>query len=129
MEEEIKQANQNFYDAFNKQDLSSMGRVWNQNGVAHCIHPGWPVLRGADSILLSWKKIFENTDNLEIKLSDVEITTYGSFAWVSCQENLFSIHSAGVQTSTVHATNLFHKTNGQWKMIQHHASNLPISNE
>ena len=81
IEETVKQANQNFYDAFNKKDLSLM--------------------------------------------DSVEIIANRDFAWVSCQENLFSIHSRGVQTSKVYATNLFHKFGGQWKMIQHHASALP----
>tara|TARA_B100000686_G_C16767272_1_gene962662 strand:- start:1496 stop:1876 length:381 start_codon:yes stop_codon:yes gene_type:complete len=123
MEDQIRQANQSFYEAFNKQDLAKMGKIWGQN--AHCIHPGWPVLRGHGPILKSWSEIFENTDNLEIKLSEVEINTNDDFAWVSCQENLFSIHSSGVQASKVHATNLFKKIDGQWKIIQHHASTLP----
>ena len=102
-----------------------MKKVWSSEGMVHCIHPGWMLLRGHTSILKSWNDIFENTNNLEIKLSNVEAEGNEVFAWVSCQENLFSIHSAGIQASKVHATNLFKKVNGQWKMIQHHASSLP----
>ena len=125
IQEEAKQANERFYEAFNKQNLPLMKEVWSSDGIVHCIHPGWILLRGHTSILKSWSDIFENTDNLEIKLSDVEVEGSGDLAWVSCQENLFSIHAAGVQASKVHATNLFKKVKGQLKMIQHHASSLP----
>ena len=125
LKDQIKQANQGFYEAFNKQDLKLMKTVWSAKGMVHCVHPGWPVLRGYDIIMQSWSDIFENTDNLEIKLSEVEVTLDDKLAWASCQENLFSIHSAGVQTSKTHATNLFRKENGNWKMVQHHASALP----
>tara|TARA_B100000686_G_C16758702_1_gene957275 strand:- start:1497 stop:1883 length:387 start_codon:yes stop_codon:yes gene_type:complete len=125
MEDQIKRINQDFYDAFNTQDLALMKKVWRSEGITHCIHPGWTVLRGHDSILRSWKDIFQNTGNLEIKVSDLEVIANGDFAWVSCQENLFSIHSAGVQESKVYATNLFQKISGHWKMVQHHASVLP----
>ena len=129
VQEEAKQANERFYEAFNKQDLRLMKDVWSSAGMVHCIHPGWIVLRGHVSVIKSWSDIFQNTDNLEIKLSDVEVEVDGGVAWVSCQENLFSIQSVGIQASKVHATNLFKKITGQWKMIQHHASSLPGTNE
>ena len=128
-QEEAKEANMRFYDAFNKRDLPQMKEVWSPSGMVLCIHPGWIPLRGYKSILKSWDEIFQNTNNLEIKLSDVEVEVSENLAWVSCQENLFSIHTVGVQASEVHATNLFKKTNNQWKMIQHHASSLPGKNE
>lgn len=118
-------ANDAFYEAFNKQDLDAMKRVWYDDASAICIHPGWPVLYGFASIIRSWQDIFEHTDHLEIRLSDVHTVLSEDLAWVSCQENLFSIHMAGVQTSQVHATNLFKFAGGTWKMILHHAASVP----
>jgi len=124
-EQRVLSANQKFYDAFNQQDLEGMQQVWVRDPAARCIHPGWPVLRGFDSIIKSWQDIFENTDHMEIKLTDVQVVTTDDLVWVSCQENLFSIHMAGVQTSQVHATNLFQQVSGDWKMILHHAAAIP----
>ncbi|CAI2717714.1 nuclear transport factor 2 family protein [Nitrospina watsonii] len=121
----ILEANNAFYEAFNKQDLDAMKALWQDDGAAVCIHPGWPVLRGYTPIIQSWKDIFDNTDHMEIRLSDVGVLVTGDLAWVGCQENLFSIHMAGVQTSHVHATNLFRSVNGAWKMILHHAASVP----
>jgi len=99
--------------------------VWLNDSISQCIHPGWDVLTGFDKIMVSWQKIFSSGHDLEIKLSHIEVTTSEKLAWVTCQENLFSILSSGVQLSKVHSTNLFKKVNDEWKMILHHAS--PVS--
>ena len=119
------EANQNFYNAFNKNDIELMIGIWLNDSASQCIHPGWDVLTGFENIMSSWQKIFASAQNLEIKLSHIEVTTSEDLAWVTCQENLFSIVSSGVQLSKVHSTNLFKNVNDEWKMILHHAS--PVS--
>ena len=121
----IIEANQKFYDAFNKNNIELMIDIWLNDTTSQCIHPGWDVLNGFEPIMISWQKIFLAAQDLEIKLSHLKVTTSEDLAWVTCQENLFSISSSGVQLSKVHSTNLFQKINGEWKMILHHAS--PVS--
>ena len=116
------ESNQRFYDAFNKNDLDLMTRTWLNDPIAQCIHPGWDVLTGFKPIIESWRRIFETGQDLEIKLSHVEVIVSDDLAWIACQENLFSISTSGVQLSKVHATNLFKQVDGEWKMILHHAS-------
>ncbi len=125
LDEEAKAANEGFYNAFNAQSLTNMKEVWSDLDRISCIHPGWPPIHGYEPIINSWKGIFDNTDNMEIKLSDVETLISGDFAWVRCQENLFAITMSGVQASKVFATNLFQKVGEDWKMVLHHASHLP----
>ena len=124
-EKEVLKTNQRFYDAFNKNDIELMIGVWLNDPISQCIHPGWDVLIGFENIMTSWQKIFAAAQDLEIKLSHVDVTASENLAWVTCQENLFSIVSNGVQLSKVHSTNLFKKVNDEWKMILHHAS--PVS--
>jgi ketosteroid isomerase-like protein len=124
-EKEVLKINQRFYDAFNKNDIELMIGVWLNDPISQCIHPGWDVLTGFKNIMTSWQKIFTAAQDLEIKLSHVDVTASENLAWVTCQENLFSIVSSGVQLSKVHSTNLFKMMNGEWKMILHHAS--PVS--
>jgi len=123
--EHVLSKNESFYNAFNKQNLEEMMDVWFEDASAMCIHPGWPVLRGYQPIVDSWKDIFDHNDHMEIRLSNVFVTVSGNLAWVSCQENLFSMNMSGVQTSKVHASNLFRQVNGHWKMQLHHAAALP----
>ena len=117
-----QESNQKFYDAFNKKDLDLMTRVWLNDPKSQCIHPGWDVLTGFKPIIESWRRIFKTGQDLEIKLSHVEVIVSDDLAWIACQENLFSISTSGVQLSKVHATNLFKQVDGEWKMILHHAS-------
>ena len=124
-EKEVLKTNQRFYDAFNKNDIELMIGVWLNDPISQCIHPGWDVLIGFENIMTSWQKIFAAAQDLEIKLSHVDVTASENIAWVTRQENLFSIVSSGVQLSKVHSTNLFKMMNGEWKMILHHAS--PVS--
>jgi ketosteroid isomerase-like protein len=124
-DQHILSANQSFYDAFNKQDLAMMEALWQDDVCARCIHPGWPVLKGYYEIIQSWDDIFRHNQHMEIKVSDEDVVIKDDFAWVSCQENLFSIKMSGVQSSKVHATNLFQKVGGEWKMILHHAAAIP----
>ena len=119
------EANQNFYNAFNKNDIELMIGIWLNDSASQCIHPGWDVLTGFENIMSSWQKILASAQDLEIKLSHIKVTTSENLAWVTSQENLFSILSSGVQLSKVHSTNLFKKVNDEWKMILHHAS--PVS--
>ena len=131
-EKEALKTNQRFYDAFNKNDIELMIGVWLNDPISQCIHPGWDVLIGFENIMTSWQKIFAAAQDLEIKLSHVDVTASENLAWVTCQENLFSIVSSGVQLSKVHSTNLFKKVNDEWKMILHHASpvgGLPAAEE
>ncbi len=124
-QEEALNANEQFYQAFNSRDLDLMKRVWHEDASVACIHPGWEVLRGFDSIIKSWANIFLGSENLEIRLSEIELTTSPEVIWVSCQENLFAMSMSGVQVSKVHATNLFKRARGGWKMVLHHASSVP----
>ncbi len=121
----IRAVNDSFYEAFNKQNLDLMTTIWSKEDIATCIHPGWPVLRGINDILESWNDIFDNTDHMEIRLSDVSICQSTGIAWVNCQENLFSINMSGVQTSKVFATNGYKLVGGEWKMALHHAAAIP----
>ena len=117
-----QESNQKFYDAFNKKDLDLMTRIWLNDPKSQCVHPGWDVLNGFKPIIESWRRIFETGQDLEIKLSHIEAVVSESLAWITCQENLFSISTSGVQLSKVHATNLFKQINDEWKMVLHHAS-------
>ncbi|QPJ66547.1 MAG: nuclear transport factor 2 family protein [Candidatus Nitrohelix vancouverensis] len=118
-------ANQAFYQAFNKADITLMKQVWALESSAVCIHPGWDPLVGFDDIIMSWEGIFKAGEGLEIELSDMESIVSEDMAWVRCQENLFSMSLSGVHASRVFSTNLFRRIKGRWYMVLHHASSMP----
>lgn len=128
-EDKAEFANERFYEAFNKRDIEAMKAVWGNDEKTTCVHPGWPPLKGFEPILNSWAGIFENSGNMEIKISDVQVLASEDMAWVSCTEKLFTIAESGVLASEVFATNLFHIEGDSWKMVMHHASPVPASRE
>ena len=126
-EDKAQSANEQFYKAFNKRDIEAMKRVWENDERITCVHPGWSPLNGFEPILNSWAGIFENSGNMEIRISDVRVLASEDLAWVSCTEKLFTIADSGVLASQVFATNLFHLEDDVWKMVMHHASPVPTN--
>lgn len=126
-ERHAREANEKFYKAFNARSLDPMKAVWLDDDSSTCVHPGWQTLKGFDSIMESWSRIFENSGDMEIGMSDVEVVASEDIAWVSCLENVFTITPNGVQSSKVYASNIFRLVDGQWKMVLHHASHMPVS--
>ncbi|HEY9847631.1 MAG TPA: nuclear transport factor 2 family protein, partial [Candidatus Caenarcaniphilales bacterium] len=51
-------ANQAFYRAFEKKDITAMSAVWSHGTGSLCIHPGGAALHGWEAIRASWEKIF-----------------------------------------------------------------------
>ena len=128
-EKKAQLANESFYEAFNKRDIEGMKHIWGKDECITCVHPGWPPLKGFEPILNSWAGIFENSGDMEIRISDVQVLASADLAWVSCTEKLFTIAESGVLVSQVFATNLFHIEGESWKMVMHHASPVPAARE
>ncbi len=122
MIEEVEQANEAFYRAFESLDIKKMDEVWAREDYATCIHPGWSLRSGWPAVRDSWVMIFNNTFSMQFRLSDIMIQVAGDVAWVLCTENIMNSPEGEGQESRVLATNLFERHNGQWLMIHHHGS-------
>ena len=101
-----------------------MDAVWSHDEAVRCIHPGWEVIEGWEVIRQSWDIIFANTTSLLVEPSEVKVRVEGDMAWVCCLETITSGNDkAGV--TLARATNLFTRAADGWKMILHHASQVP----
>ncbi len=121
----VARANLAFYRAIEALDVDAMRAVWSTAPHAKCIHPGWELIAGTESILASWEAIFANTDSLCFDVADLEVEVLGDLAWVSNVEKIRSVVGDERYESEAVATNLFARENGVWKLILHHAS--PVS--
>ena len=120
----VEAANVRFYRAFETLDLAEMEAVWTHDDRVACVHPGWPLLRGWESVRVSWQTIFENTGEIRFTLGDVRVTLVGDVAWLTCTENILSEVRGQLTATAVLATNLFERRDGQWLMLHHHASHV-----
>lgn len=111
-------ANQEFYDAHERRDLTAMRAVWEHDDRTVCIHPGWPILRTWPVIEESWRRIFAGPGRNQFILTDEAVAIDGDLAWVTLEENLVDSGSTG----TVAATNVFARSEGGWKLVVHHGS-------
>ena len=116
----VRDANQAFYDAFEKRDLDAMSDVWERSDRAICTHPGWPTLRGWGKIASSFFALFSGSNRLQFLLTNEHIEVDGSMAWVSVDENLLGDQGG----NTVAALNVFsYDDAGQrWRLVCHHGS-------
>lgn len=121
--EAVRSVNQEFYDAFEAQDLARVAAVWEQSDRAQCTHPGWPILRGWDAVLESWAGLIEGPEQLQFLLTNERVTVVGDAAWITLDENILSATGSG----TVAAINLFSRTDDGWKMLGHHGSGVAQS--
>lgn len=122
MIEEVEQANEAFYRAFESLDIKKMDEVWAREDYVTCIHPGWSLRSGWPSVRDSWVMIFNNTFSMQFRLSDIMVQVAGDVAWVLCTENIMNSPGGEGQESRVIATNLYERHHGQWLMIHHHGS-------
>ena len=120
--EEIKAANQRFYDAFGALDIDLMNSVWEPSERAMCVHPGWPALVDWELIRQSWQRIFDNTTLMHFNVKYLNAAVQGDCGWVTCVENISSVLQGTASNFGVLATNIFVRTPSGWRMIAHHAS-------
>ena len=124
-EENVLQANENFYRALQELSLEAMEAVWLPEDWVRCIHPGWEALEGWEAVRESWQQIFTNTQFMRVVVGVQAVRVENSMAWVCCTEKLSSAAEGRFDSAHVLATNVFHRRNGSWYLVLHHASHRP----
>ena len=118
MADDVRAANQAFYDAHEQRDMAAMRAVWEHTDRVVCVHPGWPILRTWRVVEESWLRILEGPGRNQFIVTNDVVTVHRDLAWVTLDENLVQ----GATTGTVAATNVFARSEGGWKLILHHGS-------
>jgi ketosteroid isomerase-like protein len=120
--EEIKAANQRFYNAFSDLDIAGMDRVWENSDRAMCVHPGWAPLIGWEDVRQSWDRIFQNTALMQFQVRYLNVVVQGEFGFVICVEGITSVVQGTASNFSTFATNIFARYEDGWRMVAHHAS-------
>lgn len=118
-EDGVREANQRFYDAFERRDLDAMSDVWERTGRVRCTHPGWGTLRGWSQVSASFFALFNGRSSIQFLLTQLDVMVDGDVGWVSVDENLLGDQGG----ATVAALNVFVRdTERQWRLVAHHGS-------
>jgi ketosteroid isomerase-like protein len=115
-------ANQAFYRAIEKADLSAMREIWLDSERVRCIHPGWGLLVGAQQVMASWEAIFRSPERLRFEVADLAVEVHGGRAQATALERIHASADGRSSTSEAVATNLYELHEGSWRMTLHHAS-------
>lgn len=119
---QVRRANERFYRAMESLDIDIMASLWVQTDRAKCVHPGWDILEGWESVYKSWSEIFANTDYMRFVITDSAVHLYGHVAWVTCVESLTQSIEAR-QMSRMLSTNIYELSDtNEWYIVHHHAS-------
>jgi len=124
--EELLKANKAFYIALERGDLDLMGEAWFKDEISKCVHPGWPMLTGWDSIKESWSNIFSGGGPAKIELSDIHTAIIGDVGWITCIEHITQRFGEKFQIGLAQTTNIFERHDSKWLLVLHHASPVPM---
>ena len=120
----ILAANQAFYRAFEKRDITALNSILSKGIGTVCIHPGRSAIRGFDKIHNSWDLIFKNTNYIEIDLDIITTEIHGDIGYVILVENVMQVSGGRTIKAQSMATNIFERMGGNWYLIHHHGSPL-----
>lgn len=112
-----------FYDAFERGDLAAMMAVWAESDSVVCVHPRGPRLVGFDAVRDSWTQIFAG-GNTQLRIRATEVQRFDGQG-VAVHALVETLSAPGQQpTQSVSATNVYELTDGGWRMVVHHATPL-----
>lgn len=111
-----------FYQAFSRCDLTAMMQIWLDAEHVECIHPGSPRLQGPLAIRQGWQQIFAAGEQLQFQIVRHHCTQTGNLAIHSVSEQIRSGDAGPDIMAEVVATNIYELTAHGWRMILHHAS-------
>ena len=113
-----------FYDAFERGDLAAMMAVWNEDDDIVCVHPQGPRLVGFDAVRESWTQVFAS--GMTIRVRAVESRRFqGQTLAVHSVVELLSAPGEQGTSPPVAATNVYVLTEHGWRLTVHHAT--PVS--
>lgn len=117
-----------FYEAFSKRDLNAMMAVWSDADDITCIHPMAPRLTGPAAVGQSWEQIFANSPALRFMNRNEQFILADDMA-VQTVHEIIQIEGDDGPHPAIIATNVFRKEAAGWRMVLHHGTPLPRSDE
>jgi ketosteroid isomerase-like protein len=110
-----------FYEALERGDIDAMMAVWAEDEEIVCVLPAGPRLTGYPAIRDAWRRLFERSPRLRVRLSRQSTTQNPSSAIHNNVEEL-TVLDERQQKATIVATNVFVRGPLGWRLLLHHAS-------
>ncbi len=125
-----EEAESAFYSAFEMGDVDLMHALMADDNVS-CIHPNSMPIIGRIDVLKSWDKILVSLDEPafypEVLHQSIEGNEVGNTAIHVVAERIAADHQLDTETSLVIATNIYIRQENGWRMMMHHSSLPPYT--
>ncbi|MGE0385920.1 MAG: nuclear transport factor 2 family protein [Gammaproteobacteria bacterium] len=118
------EAEEAFYDAFERADFAAMRRLWADGDDVVCVHPLGPTLRGARAVMDSWRTMFRGGASMRFTRMIQQQFLQDEVAINVVHEFIQVTGERGTRPPMI-ATNAYRRQGGTWHMILHHASPSP----
>jgi ketosteroid isomerase-like protein len=131
-DEEVRAASARFYEALNqlcRGDPARMPDVWHQTAHVSTVHPFGDWAYGWEQAWATWQEIAQSARNGTVLARDLKIFVYGTMAYTTGVEDVTVSYGETVARWSANVTNVFSKTDGEWKMIHHHSDKAPAAEE
>lgn len=127
MEEEVKAAAVRFYDALEHlltgKGVEPMLAAWHHTDRVTSGHPIGEWSRGWDEIAATWIEFARigapSMGGTQIR--DLRAVVYGDVAYTTC----VFVAAPSMGGAKMNCTNIFHRADGVWKVVHHHADRTP----
>jgi ketosteroid isomerase-like protein len=116
-------AEEAFYRAFERADLTEMMGVWAEDDGIVCVHPGGARHVGVADVRESWRRMFAQGPRLKFRLAGTRIHGGPTMSVHNLLEHVSLIGEPQPATPLL-ATNIYILTNRGWRLLLHHASPL-----
>ena len=113
-------AEEAFYDALRRGDLTGLMSLWADDDDALCIHPNGPRLVGRRAIDASWSEILSD-GGMDVHATSVRIFAGAMLSVHSVIEELQVEGDGGTELLACVATNVYVRDSGGWRLLIHHA--------
>ena len=127
--DELKLANEAFYEAVSGRDIWGMGQLWAKDDSVSAIFPahdrpyfGW------DNVRMSWTQAFDHNRDIKIKslagIIQAQGDNEGNIAWIIDSTRFESFQTQTGQPilmPNVITTKIFERRDGKWLLMHYHA--------
>ena len=110
-----------FYAAFAGGDFATMMSLWAPHENLVCVHPLGPRLTGREAIGESWRQILATDAPRHFEL-DLKSMWQGADLAVHMLDEVISVPGSDARFRPVIATNVYQCLDGEWFIVEHHAS-------
>jgi uncharacterized protein (TIGR02246 family) len=114
-------AEEAFYDAMQRGDLTAMMSLWADDEDVVCVHPNGARLTGLAAIRASFEAIFAG-GGVDVRTSDVRVHQGAVLSVHNLIEKVLVSGRKGAEVVECVATNVYVKQASGWRILLHHAA-------